>query len=74
MRAFFLLMFATALGLPAKDELMFDAGDDTAVVESTVREARAAVPEHIEEILEPGEYPTRKLPHQSKFVPLLIMQ
>ncbi|RZC34601.1 keratin, type I cytoskeletal 9-like [Asbolus verrucosus] len=52
--AFFLLIGTAVLGLPAEDALMLDLGDDTAVVESTVREARAVVPEHIEDLLHPG--------------------
>ncbi|XP_068910111.1 uncharacterized protein [Tenebrio molitor] len=52
--AFFLVVMPVILAHPAKDELMFDLGDDTAVVESTVREARAVVPEHIEDLLQPG--------------------
>jgi hypothetical protein len=71
--AFFLVVMPVILAHPAKDELMFDLGDDTAVVESTVREARAVVPEHIEDLLQPGEWWAGKLPHQSKFASLSIM-
>ncbi|KAL1490530.1 hypothetical protein ABEB36_013208 [Hypothenemus hampei] len=42
-----------ALAIPVKDELMFEGPDDTATVESTVREARAA-PKHIGDLLKPG--------------------
>lgn len=35
---------ALAAGLPAQDALMMELGSDTAVVESTIREVRAAVP------------------------------
>lgn len=41
------------LAIPIKDELMFEGPDDTATVESTVREARAA-PKHIGDLLKPG--------------------
>lgn len=48
---FIIFLCCSVNGLPARDELVFD---DTAIVESTVRETRAA-PEHIEELLEPGK-------------------
>ncbi|XP_030767395.1 protein bfr2-like [Sitophilus oryzae] len=38
---------------PIKDELMFEGPGDTATVESTVREARAA-PGHISDLIKPG--------------------
>lgn len=44
MSAFVLAAVAIAAGFPAKDTLMLDLGSDTAVVESTIREVRAAVP------------------------------
>lgn len=48
------LFLGLVSALPARDGLMFDLeSDDTAVVESMVRETRAA-PEHIEDLLEPG--------------------
>lgn len=37
------------------DELMEEKSDDTAVVESTVREARA-IPEQIDDLLKPGKF------------------
>ncbi|KAJ8980603.1 hypothetical protein NQ317_010814 [Molorchus minor] len=49
----FLLGVAAAVPLPAKDELMFEMGGDTAVVESRVRETRQ-VPANIDELLKPG--------------------
>lgn len=52
---FLVLGLVMVTGLPAKDDLMVELGDDTAVVESTVREARAAVPERIEDLLGPGK-------------------
>lgn len=52
----FLLLFLlkTTFGHPAYDELMEEQGDDTAVVESVVREARAVGPSHIDDLLGPG--------------------
>lgn len=52
--AFFFLGLGAVLCVPLKDGLMVHVGGDTAVVESTVREARQA-PEHIEELIKPGE-------------------
>lgn len=40
--ALVLISVALAAGLPAKDAQMIDPGSDTAVVESTIREVRAA--------------------------------
>ncbi|XP_018567042.1 uncharacterized protein LOC108907727 [Anoplophora glabripennis] len=51
---FFLGLGAAVLCVPLKDKLMVDLGGDTAVVESTVREARQA-PDHIEELLQPDK-------------------
>lgn len=48
------LLVGCALSIPMKDELMFEGPDDTATVESTVREARAA-PSHIGDLIEPGK-------------------
>ncbi|KAF7268252.1 hypothetical protein GWI33_018614 [Rhynchophorus ferrugineus] len=48
--------FLLAVGVsakPAKDQLMLEDLDDTAIVESTVREARAA-PSHISDLIKPG--------------------
>lgn len=39
---------------PAAEELMTLSSEDTAVVESTVREVRQAVPSHIGDLLQPG--------------------
>lgn len=52
----FLLLFLLEVicGYPVYDELMEEQGDDTAVVESIVREARAVGPSHIDELLGPG--------------------
>ncbi|KAH1012983.1 spore wall protein 2 isoform X1 [Dendroctonus ponderosae] len=47
------LLAIGAFGTPIKDELMFEGPGDTATVESTVREARAA-PNHIGDLLQPG--------------------
>ncbi|KAF7276407.1 hypothetical protein GWI33_010354, partial [Rhynchophorus ferrugineus] len=47
--------FLLAVGVsakPAKDQLMLEDLDDTAIVESTVREARAA-PSHISDLIKP---------------------
>ncbi|XP_044259431.1 keratin, type I cytoskeletal 9-like [Tribolium madens] len=52
--ALFFLLLPAVFTLPTQDDLMQELGDDTAVVESTVREARAIVPEHIEDLLQPG--------------------
>lgn len=52
--AFFFLGLGAVLCVPLKDGLMVVQGGDTAVVESTVREARQA-PEQIEDLLQPGE-------------------
>ncbi|XP_060526760.1 uncharacterized protein LOC132702246 [Cylas formicarius] len=48
-----LLACGVAAAPAIKDELMTELGDDTATVESTVREARAA-PSHIGDLLKPG--------------------
>lgn len=42
--ALVLVSVALAAGLPARDALMQEMASDTAVVESTIREVRAAVP------------------------------
>lgn len=51
----FLFLLEGTFGHPAYDELMEEQGDDTAVVESVVREARAVGPSHIDELLTPGK-------------------
>ncbi|XP_066260636.1 uncharacterized protein [Euwallacea similis] len=47
------MLLVGSLAIPVKDELMFEGPDDTATVESTVREARAA-PKHIGDLIKPG--------------------
>lgn len=42
--ALVLVSVALATGLPARDALIQELAGDTAVVESTIREVRAAVP------------------------------
>lgn len=53
---FTFFVFQAALGHPAFDELMEEQSDDTAVVESVVREARAVGPSHIDDLLGPGKF------------------
>ncbi|VEN58940.1 unnamed protein product [Callosobruchus maculatus] len=50
----YILGIVNALGGPFLDELMFEQGDDTALVESTVRETRAVGPKDIGDLLSPG--------------------
>lgn len=51
----FLILLKVTYGHPAFDELMEEQGDDTALVESVVREARAVGPSHIDDLLSPGK-------------------
>lgn len=50
----FLVLLKGSFGNPIFDELMEEHRDDTAVVESVVREARAVGPSHIDDLLGPG--------------------
>lgn len=50
----FLFLLKDSFGRPVFDELMEEQRDDTAVVESVVREARAVGPSHIDDLLGPG--------------------
>ncbi|CAG9766748.1 unnamed protein product [Ceutorhynchus assimilis] len=47
------LLAVGGFGIPMQDDLMFEGSDDTATVESTVRETRAA-PSHIGDLVKPG--------------------
>ncbi|CAH1100387.1 unnamed protein product [Psylliodes chrysocephalus] len=49
----FAISFPVGFGFPY-DELMQEQNDDTALVESTIREARAVRPQHIHDLLAPG--------------------
>ncbi|KAK9874626.1 hypothetical protein WA026_005455 [Henosepilachna vigintioctopunctata] len=49
------IVFSSVFSRPMGEEGLMTVSDyDTAVVESTVRETRQAVPSHIEDLLEPG--------------------
>lgn len=63
----FLLLFLLNVnyGHPAYDELMEEQGDDTAVVESVVREARAVGPSHIDDLLAPGNLRLNSCVHRN---------
>lgn len=50
----FAISFPVGFGFPY-DELMQEQNDDTALVESTIREARAVRPQHIHDLLAPGK-------------------
>lgn len=61
------LVLAGVLAYPVKDDLMFEGPDDTAIVESTVRETRAA-PKHIGDLLKPGTIEAPSLQFQTKCI------